>query len=189
MLAARDVFAARGYAGAGVDEIVARARVSRTTFYVFFDNKEECLLAVFELGFERVGGEVLRTVAGTAGPEMQPVERVRAEVRVVAAALAADPAMARILLIEIVGATPAAEQARAHARNAAARVIEQQLEGYDYWRERSSHERHIASLAAMAAISEAISDLVATDRLDRWQELVDPLSEFVARGLGAHEEA
>jgi hypothetical protein len=33
LLAARDVFAARGFAAAGIDEIVARAKASRTTSY------------------------------------------------------------------------------------------------------------------------------------------------------------
>jgi AcrR family transcriptional regulator len=188
LLAARDVFAAKSYSGAGVEEIVARARVSRTTFYVFFENKEECLLAVFEWGVERIAASVMDAVAETARWDLAPAERVRAEVRAVAGALAGDPAIARIVLIEIVGATPAAEAARARTRHAAAKVIEVQLEQYEYWRERSPLQRHVASLAAMAAIGEPISDLVATGRIDQWEELVDPISEFVARGLLALED-
>lgn len=185
LLAARDVFAARGYAGAGIEEIVARARVSRTTFYVFFANKEECLLAVFELGLRQISAKVLETISDTARRAFDPAERVRAEVRAVAGALASDPAMARIVLIEIVGATPAAEVARSRARNAAAGLIEHQLEQYELWRGRTPAQRRIASLAAMAAIGEPISDLVATGRLEQWEQLVDPVSEFVARGLFA----
>lgn len=185
LLAAREVFASRGYAGAAIEEIVGRARVSRSTFYVFFENKEECLLAVFGLGLERVGAEILKVVAETANQRLDPAQRVRVEVEAIAGALASDPAMARVLLIEIVGATPAAEDARTRARHEAATIIERQLEEYDYWRERSPHQRHLASLAAMAAIGEAISDLVATDQVASWQELVEPLSEFVARGLAA----
>ena len=183
LLAARDVFAERGYAGAGIEEIVSRARASRTTFYVFFENKEECLLALFDFGLERLAHAVMKTVSDTASQRIEPAERIRAEVRAVAAALAADPAMARIVLIEMVGATPAAEHARARARNAAAKIIEAQLEQYPHWSERSPLHRHIASLAAMAAIGEPISDLVAAGRIDEWQELIDPVSEFVAQGL------
>lgn len=189
LLAARDVFAGRGYAGAGIEEIVARARVSRTTFYAFFHNKEDCLLAVFALGLERVGREVVQAIADTGALSLAPASRVRAEVHAVARALAADPAMARILLIEIVGATPAAEEARAAARHAAAGLIERQLERYDYWSERSPQERHLASLAAMAAIGEAISDLVERGETERWEDMVAPISEFVARGLGAVDAA
>lgn len=183
LLAARDVFAARGYAEAGIEEIVARARVSRTTFYALFENKEECLLAVFELGVQRFGAAVLSAVSETAADGLSPMERVRAEVRAVGSAAAADPALARIVLIEIVGATPAAEQARAEARHAAAKVIEDQLEQYPHWSKRTAHQRRVASLAAMAAIGEPISDLVAAGRIEQWESLVDPVSEFVGRAL------
>jgi AcrR family transcriptional regulator len=183
LLAARDVFATRGYAGAGVEEIVAGARVSRTTFYGFFENKEECLLAVFRLGLERIGAAVAGAAARSAAHGLTPAELIRAEVRATLAAFAADPAMARIVLIEIVGATPAAEHVRARARNLAARIIQRRLEEYEYWRARAEHHRRVASLAAMAAIGESISDLVATGRMGDWETLVDPVSEFIGRAL------
>jgi AcrR family transcriptional regulator len=183
LLAGRDVFAERGYAGAGIEEIVASAHVSRTTFYVFFENKEECLLAVFQFGLQRIAAEVMASVAETAGQELEPAERIRAEVRAVTAALAADPAMARIVLIEIVGATPRAERARMRMRDAAAKIIQVQLQQYEYWRSRTSAQRRVASLAAMAAIGEPISDLAASGRLSEWEQFVEPISEFVARGL------
>ena len=183
LLAARDVFATRGYANAGIDEIVARARVSRTTFYEFFENKQNCLLAVFKWGVERVGGSLLSVVAATSHAAYHPMDRIRAEVRALASAYAADPAMARILLIEIVGATPTCERARVHARDQAARVIQAQLEQYDYWRDRPVLDRRVASLAAMAAISEPISELVAEERLSDWETLVEPISLVVGRGL------
>jgi AcrR family transcriptional regulator len=183
LLAARDAFVSNGYADTGIEEIVARARVSRTTFYLLFSNKEQCLLALLELGLERIGGAVLATVAETAGRDMDPADRIRAEVAAVAAAFAADPAMARLMLIDSVSATPAAEQARVEARRAAAAVIETQLEQYDYWSQRSAHERHVASVAAMAAIAEPIGDLVETGRLQDWERIVDPVTDFVARGL------
>src|SRR5437763_7045127 len=183
LLAARDVFAARGYGGAALDEIVARARVSRTTFYVFFESKEECLLAVARLGRERIAAAVLEAAARTAEQRLTPPELVRAEVRATLAAYAADPAMARIVLIEIVGATPAAVRAHARARSAAARIIQRRMEQYPYWRARPEQHRRAASLAAMAAIGEPISDLVAAGRLDEWATLVDPISEFIGRAL------
>jgi AcrR family transcriptional regulator len=183
LLAARDVFATRGYAGAAVDEIVARARVSRTTFYVFFENKEDCLLAVYRLALERIGAAVAEAAAGTAEQKLPPPALIHAEVRATLAAFAADPAMTRIVLIETVGATPAAERVRARARNLAAQIIQRRLEEYEYWRARSEDHRRVASLAAMAAIGEPISDLVATGRMGDWESLVDPISEFIGRAL------
>jgi hypothetical protein len=92
--------------------------------------------------------------------------------------------MARITLIEIVGATPACERARVHARDQAARVIQSQIEEYEYWSSRSLLERRVASLAAMAAIGEPITELLSEHRLaEEWETLVEPITEFVGRGL------
>ena len=124
--AARDVFARGGYTAAGIDEIVSAARVSRTSFYAFFANKEECLLAVVQAGTERIGEALMEVIA----KPLEPAERIRAEITVLAEAFAADPAMARVILIEAVGATPAVERVRAQARQAAADLIEAQLREY-----------------------------------------------------------
>jgi hypothetical protein len=62
-------------------------------------------------------------------------------------------------------------------------IIQRRLEEYPYWRRRSEQHRRVASLATMAAIGESISDLVATGRIDEWEVLVDPISEFVGRAL------
>jgi AcrR family transcriptional regulator len=177
--AATEVFARSGFANASVDEIVAGARVSRTSFYEFFPNKESCLLAVFELGMQRLFGALAHALT----KELTPREQVREAVRTLAGTLAADPPMARVLLIEAVGATPATEAARAEARQALAAAGERQLEAYGQWRRRSAREREIVSLASMAAIAELISQLVATDRLGEWESVVEPVSEFVLGGL------
>jgi AcrR family transcriptional regulator len=179
--AARDVFARRGFTAAGIDEIVTEARVSRSSFYSFFANKEQCLLAVFEAGTARIAIALAEAIA----QPLAPAERIRAEITVLAEQLAADPAMARVLLIEAVGATPAVERARAAARQAAADMIEAQLREYPAWRNRSAQERSIAALTTMAAIAESLSHLIATDRIDEWRSFVGPVSEYVARGLGA----
>ena len=40
-------------------------------------------------------------------------------------------------------------------------------------------------LTTMAAIAESLSHLIATDRIEEWPAVVGPVSEYVARGLGA----
>jgi AcrR family transcriptional regulator len=179
--AARDVFARRGFTAAGIDEIVTEAHVSRSSFYSFFANKEQCLLAVFEAGTARVAAALAEVIA----QPLEPAERIRAEITVLAEQFEADPAMARVLLIEAVGATPEIERTRAAARQAAADMIESQLREYPVWRERSAQERAIVALTTMAVIAESLSHLIATGRIDEWPSFVGPVSEYVARGLGA----
>jgi hypothetical protein len=114
---------------------------------------------------------------------LPPRDRVRAEVTAVARTFAEDPAMARVMLVTSVGATPAADAAHRGMRAAAARVIEQQLEGYSYWRRRSPEQRHIAAVAAVGAVAEPVSELVAGGRIAEWQSVVDPITDLVAHGL------
>jgi AcrR family transcriptional regulator len=175
------VFARRGFTAAGVDEIVAEARVSRSSFYALFANKEECLLAVFREGMSRIGVALMEVVA----QPLEPVERIRAEITVLAEQFATDPAMARVLLIEAVGATAGIEEARAAGRQAAAGVIESQLREYPLWRDRPDEERAIVALTTMAAVAESLSHLIATGRIDQWPAIVEPVTAYVARGLGA----
>jgi AcrR family transcriptional regulator len=46
--AATVVFAEKGYRHAGVGDIIARARVARGTFYLYFTSKQEIFLAIVE---------------------------------------------------------------------------------------------------------------------------------------------
>jgi AcrR family transcriptional regulator len=179
--AARDVFAERGFGPAGIDDIVGRARVSRTSFYEFFPSKEACLLAVFDEGMNVLRREVAAVVAQD---QPDPVERIRAEVATLGRVFAGDPAMARIILIEIIGASPRAEEIRWATRREFAGIIDLQLAAYPQWAGRPEHERRLAAMSAMAAIAEPLTDLVARGRIaDEWQDVVDPITRFCARAL------
>ena len=52
------VLAERGYGGTTIGDIVARAHVSRRTFYAHFETKEQCVLAAFDAGMERIADAV-----------------------------------------------------------------------------------------------------------------------------------
>jgi AcrR family transcriptional regulator len=165
--AALEVFAESGYAGASIDEIVSRARVSRTSFYRFFAGKEDCMLAVFG---EAVDG-LAAAFAEAAGAE-EPEQRIRLGVRGIVGSLAADPAMARVVLVEAVGASPRIERERLDAR---AR--------FAGWRRRSRREVELIALATMAALAEPVSVLVARGGAGDWEEMVEPLTGFALRAL------
>jgi AcrR family transcriptional regulator len=179
LAASREVFAERGYAQTSIDAIVSRAHVSRTAFYRFFDSKEQCLLAIFDDAMAQLGG----TLEAVAARPVSPEDKIRSAVRAFVGSLAGDPAMARIVLIESVGATPAVERARAQARVAFARLLESEVRDYEPWRHRSSAEIELVAIATLAAISESVSHLVATNRTNEWRKLVAPLTRYVLRAL------
>lgn len=178
LIAARDVFAESGYAAASIDEIVSRARVSRTAFYRFFSGKEECMLAVLGEAVARLM-EAFATAAAAEDPE----ERIRFGVRGIVEGLASEPATARVVLVEAVGASPAIEDARVRARAQFARLLEQELRRSPGWVGRPAAEIELTALATMAAVAEAVADLVARGRAERWERLIEPLTGFAMRAL------
>jgi AcrR family transcriptional regulator len=64
--AAMELFAKRGYAGTTIEHIVKRAGVARATFYESFENREGCLLACVDTGFEAVRAKIAAATEGAA---------------------------------------------------------------------------------------------------------------------------
>ena len=100
---AAEVFAEKGYHDARIDDIVARAKVARGTFYLYFEDKR----AIFE---ELVDAFVHSLADGIAPietvPEADPA-RVMREVRTnllrIVERVLAKPAMARLLFSAALG--------------------------------------------------------------------------------------
>lgn len=66
--AAFEVFAEKGFAGAKLDEIAARAGVSKGALYLYFETKEELFRAVVTQGVAPNFEAVLAVLAGHPGP-------------------------------------------------------------------------------------------------------------------------
>ncbi len=82
--AARPLFAERGYAGVGTEEIVRAAGVTRGALYHHFDGKRELFAAVYE----QIEAELAERIASGAlrpGPQA-PLEAMRAGVEILLAA-------------------------------------------------------------------------------------------------------
>jgi AcrR family transcriptional regulator len=104
--AAAEEFAERGYAAASVASIARRAGMSKATFYAHFSNKLACILALVDRANEVVA-EAVAKAARSAGSS-DAAARIHAGTRAYLDAIAEHPEFARTLLVEIVGAGPAA---------------------------------------------------------------------------------
>jgi AcrR family transcriptional regulator len=122
MLAAvADVASAASYAEMSVEDIIVTAGVSRRTFYEHFKNKEDAFLAAYE----EASGQLLAAVR--AGYESREgfADRVRAGIEMFLTLLAADPAFARMCIVEVMAAGPEAVQRRNEAMHAFAMMLEE----------------------------------------------------------------
>lgn len=93
--AARELFATKGYAGAGREEIVERAGVTRGALQHHFGTKEDLFLAVFEA----VEADVMHHVAEAAMVTADPLEQLRLG-SIAYLEVAADLAVSRVCLID-----------------------------------------------------------------------------------------
>ncbi len=113
--------AEKGYADTTIDDIVRGAGVSKKTFYEHFSDKQDCFVSAYEAAaeqlFERVRDAQLRN------PDDDWLERTRAGIVAYLRWLAAEPALARVFLIEVGAAGPRAAESRERLRDRYAELI------------------------------------------------------------------
>ena len=169
--AAAAVFARSGYADASAEAIAREAGMSKATFYEHFDNKEDCLVALFDAAIEEVLAEM--RAAGRAHYGAPDAERVRATIEAFLGALAAFPDQAQTLLVEIVGAGPRALARRDRALDEVASYIHETTEGL------ASYDD---AFAIVGAVVELASRQLRTGRPASIRDL-EPVVERLVLGL------
>ena len=109
-----------GYPNATVGSVIARARVSRKTFYDVFDDREDCFLAAFEQTLNDARGQV--TDACQAESNWQ--KGVRAALGSLLSFMEEEPALARLCMVDALLAGPAVTERRIEVLDELAAAIE-----------------------------------------------------------------
>jgi AcrR family transcriptional regulator len=102
--------ATRGYVNVTVADVVALAGVSRTTFYENFADKEACFLETYARGSRALVEEI--AVAIRASGQTDWHDRVRTGIEQYLELLGSNPYLARAILVDVLGAGPAAVELR-----------------------------------------------------------------------------
>ena len=97
-----ELVAKRGYRGTSVDQIVKGARVGYVAFYELFEGKEDC----FEAAFERIVADTRAEISESVTPEMPWPEQICIGLKTLIGLIGADPARARVALVEAQAAGP-----------------------------------------------------------------------------------
>jgi AcrR family transcriptional regulator len=101
--------AEKGYAATTIADVVARAQVSRRTFYEQFADKEDCFLAAYDAASDLLIALIAQAVADERRPWK---ERVLAGVEAYLHALAGEPGLTRAFVSDVLGAGPEALRRR-----------------------------------------------------------------------------
>lgn len=179
-MAAAAVFARCGYAEATAEAIAREAGMSKATFYEHFDNKESCIIALFDAAMETILAAMAQNndEAGKGDPRA----RYRRNVVTFLEAIASFPDTAQTLLVEIIGAGPKAMERRDAVLNGMAEYI--------YARNADDYAAGLvprfASLADCYALVGAIVEL-ASRQLRRKEPAdirdLEPVVERIITGL------
>ncbi|WP_194816682.1 TetR/AcrR family transcriptional regulator [Nocardia sp. XZ_19_385] len=174
-----EAMAENGYVGTSVAVILKRAGVSRETFYEQFRSKEDC----FEAAYERaVGGLLTRIAHASATPETAdkngtaPADPDRMS-RILAAyldGLAAEPAYARLFLVEVYAAGSKAVARRALLQESFVELMADVLGAH-------TEAQRFACQTLAAGVSAMVTTRLAADDLDGLRALHQPLLEMVRR--------
>jgi AcrR family transcriptional regulator len=116
-----EVVAEQGVAGATVATVVARAGVSRRTFYELFSDREACFLAAFDHAIAHATAVVLPAYEGALGWR----ERVRAGLAAWLGLLDAEPDLGALCVVHSLGAGPVALERRGEIVSALIAVVDE----------------------------------------------------------------
>ena len=161
--AAMHVFGTRSFGDARVADVLERAAISRKTFYEQFADKEACFMAAYDAASVRVRDAVL--VASRDQPRRDLA--VRSGIDALLTFLAAEPDLARLLVVEVTGAGPNALRRRADA----VRTFAAMLAGTD------EENAPLGAQVAAGGIWEVVHAWVLDGRAELLPELSDALVE------------
>lgn len=167
-----ETMAGKGYVATTVADVIRAARVSRETFYEQFTSKEDC----FASAYEAAAAILLEVVSGARVSDGEPIEQFSRTLRVYLDTLAAEPAFARLFLVEVYAAGPDALARRA----AVQRVFVDQV--IDLFGARTAEHR-FACEAFVAATSSMVTARLAANDLEGLRRLHRPLVRLARRRL------
>ncbi len=178
--------AEKTYARVAVADVIERAGVSRKTFYEQFANKEECFLAAYDAGVDRIMEGIDEAIAAAA-PDWLAAAAAGSQRYL--ETLADNPAFARTFLVEVLAAGPVALARRTavHDRfaeqlatvHAAAREDLPELPG---------HPPHVFR-ACVGAVDELVTQRLLEDGPQRLPDLLAPVLEVQSALLIGRELA
>jgi AcrR family transcriptional regulator len=166
--AVTEVTAKLGYVDASVADVIGVAGISRKTFYEQFKDKEDCFLTAYDVLSERLVRALVKV-----GAEMPTGPRKRrAQLDRFLAVLEREPAVARVFMIDVLGAGRRAFEQRQRLNALCADVILG-----------NTARDPVRRSAIIGGINNAVVDALLDGRGKQLSELAAPLAEFVERAI------
>lgn len=163
-----EVFGTLGYAGSSVKKICEFAGLTERYFYESFTDRESGLAEVYDQLVRQIRAA---TVAAVESADADVDDRAQAGLRAFIGYLTDDPRRARIVLIEVVGVSPAMEQRRHGVLAEFADLVA------GVWAasrpEPLTEREQLTAVALVGAVNHLLVDWLMTGRRQAPDELTD----------------
>lgn len=156
-----------GYTDMSVEAIIARAGVSRRTFYEHFRNKEDAFLAAYDAAVHQQA----RCIRRAYFRQTTVRERLRAGIRAYMQFMASEPELARMCIVEVLAAGPQAIARRNEAMRMFAEIIEDNIHELIPGCQRAA----LTSETIVGGIHEVVFSRILANRIDELPGLADDL--------------
>ena len=179
--ATTDAVAELGYVKTTVADILARAGVSRATFYRLFRDKEACFQAAYQANAELVAQAMHAALDGLrTGDELDPLGRLDRVLTMYLAALRNAPALAQVFLIEVYAAGPAAIEQRRASLEGFVDIVAETHRGETGVLGTEPGQR-FAAQAFVGAVSSLVTNAVGVGETEQLLDLREPLMRLAAQ--------
>lgn len=179
--AAETVFAAKGYHGAAVDDIIAASDSSKGGFYFHFTNKEAIFLALIEALTPKLEAAVDRAIAA----EADPVAQLDAALRVAMETFSRHRRLSKILLVEAVGLGHGFDEKLMRVRGRFAAMIQRRLDLAVQAGRIAPLDTETVAWAWFGAINEIVVRWLITGQPERLESIFPALRALLLRSIGA----
>ncbi|WP_219603104.1 TetR/AcrR family transcriptional regulator [Mycobacteroides sp. LB1] len=168
--AAVDLFGTVGYRAATVDDLCARAGLSKRYFYESFSSSEELLLASYQRCTDEILEAMVRAVT-EAGTTVD--DQLRAALSGYFGAIEADQRRARITLLEILGVSPAVSAAYVAQTERFAYTVQALAPDVFAAGELPTEQLHLIAQGIIGAITTIAAQWLLEDRRRPCTQLID----------------
>jgi AcrR family transcriptional regulator len=174
------VFSRKGYRDTAVDDIAVESETSKGGVYFHFPNKQTIFLTLLD----QMGGMLLRKVEEAMAGEPEPLRRGDAALLIVLRTFSEHRALARLFLIEAVGAGREFNRAIADLHDRFAALIRRHLDDAVATGAIPPIDTDLTSVAWFGAVNEVAVRWLLSGRPERLEDIYPGLRVLLARSAG-----
>ncbi len=181
--AALRVFAKKGYRDAAVDDIAVESKTSKGGVYFHFPGKQAIFLELLDRTASRLRAKVEEAIASHS----DPIDKADAALLVVLKTFASHKALARLFMIEALGAGREFHQRLSEIHAEFAGIIELQLDEAVRTGVIAPLDTDVAATAWFGALNEVVTRWLLSQRPERLEDVYESLRPLLMRSIGARE--